>query len=392
MMPSKQMLRGIAAFCVAVLAAWPALAEQNPVTFNGCPEDPGWPTAQQGAGRDIVVHLPHDRVCQPNKSAGGKLISVLGGTAQNPAKSVTIPDGGKIINKWGQGNRQTDKGAALLRFEHVDGPILVEGVHLDARGTCEDLINMVYVTGRTTLTVRNMYGEGAGHCGKGGTHGDWVQNQGWGRPADAKAGGGYPLPTLIADHVVVRVMGQGLWGTPRTTGHGFDRVDLSDVTFIGEDRLKNPDPTKGVGWVIGWKDPLPGALVPAKGVKLSSVYIDPNGQSVRYPSSPPPAGMKNGCAIYGTAAGKVDGTWCWGPPPGGLPVRPEAVGLDYTGGGTIPDPRPKPDEPSALPDDGQPSKVVYVKDADGRNVLMKLRRKDAKRIARELDGMAGSQQ
>lgn len=378
-----QMLKMAASLLLLVPLA--ASAAEPLVVKDACPEDPGWPTAQQGAGRDIQVSLPRDRVCQPNKSAGGKLISVLGGTQQDPATSVSVT-GGKIENKWGQGGLQNDKGSALLRFRFVDGPILVEGVHLDAKGTCEDLINLVQVTGRTTLTVRNMYGEGAGHCGKGGTHGDWVQNQGWGTPAAAKAGGGYPLPSLVADHVSVRVMGQGLWGTPRTTGHGFDRIELNDVTFIAEDKLKNPDPTKGIGWVIGWRDPLPGALVPARGVTLRNVYIDPNGQSVRFPSSPPPAGMKNGCALFGAG---VEGGWCWGPPPGGLPVRPEDVGMNY-GGGVGQPPKPTdPGTPTVLPDEGQPSKVVYVKDGDGRNVLMKLRRKDAKRIARELDGMAG---
>ncbi len=297
----------------------------NPlVVENVCPEDARWPTAEQQAGRDVRVTLPHDRVCKPDESAGGKIVSVLGGTPQNPAHNIWVT-GGEIINAHGKGNLKTDKGAALLRFHNVaNGTVMVEGVHFDARGTCEDLVNMVQIGSGVRFVFQNIYAEGAGHCGRGGTHGDFIQNQGWGKPVP------FTQPEVKVENATVRVLGQGTFLPPRDTGHGVSKLTLDHVTFIAEDRLLNPDRTKGIGWVMAWQDPnTPGAMLPKNGVRLNDVHIDRNGKSVAYPSWPKPIGERNGCALYGAGAGVTEGTWCWGRPESGLPVVDGMVGLSY---------------------------------------------------------------
>ncbi|MBL8660649.1 MAG: hypothetical protein JNM75_12940 [Rhodospirillales bacterium] len=289
-----------------------------------CPEDPRWPTAEQGAGRDIRITLPRDRVCQPKEDADGRLVSELGGTPENPAHNIWVT-GGKVVNVHGQGNLKTDKGSALLRFRNVaGGKVMVEGVHFDGRGTCEDLVNMVEIGPDVRFVFQNIYAEGAGHCGKGGTHGDFIQNQGWGKPVP------FTQPEVKVENATVRVLGQGTFLSPRNTGHGVSRLVLDHVTFVAEDRLQNPDRKKGIGWVMVWQDPnTPGAMLPRGGVRLLDVHIDRNGKSVPYPSWPTPIGERNGCARYGPGSGVTEGTWCWGRPKDGLPVDPDMVGLSY---------------------------------------------------------------
>jgi len=309
------------------------------VVDNVCPEDPRWPTAEQAAGRDVKVTLPRDRTCQPPKVPGGQIISMLGGTPENPAKNAHVV-GGEIVNVHPQGPLTGVRGQALLRLHNISGTALVEGVKFDARATCQDIINSLAMRPGARVVLQNIYAEGAGTCGAGGTHGDVFHAQGSGAQHE-----------LVVQNMTARVLGQGIFVPPRPpgnpAGHGVHTLTLDHVHLIADDPKRQPSKKHGIGWALFWNEGLAGSK-PAKAT-FREVYLDGH---FPYASRPAASGFHNDCAIL--PAGSADGTWCKGKPREGSPVRPEMVGRNYnrtafTGVANMPPDLPKPPPPPPPP-------------------------------------------
>ena len=391
---------------IALLVASPALAgnpwtsnlEPPPAMRSGalildgvCPEDNAWPTPEQLAGRDVKITFPKNRDCFPNKNSGGKLISTLEGLPNNPVHNIWVV-APVIKNKWGQGSGSNDKGAALLRAQYFDGTFFIEGGFLDAENTCEDIVNTVFAFPGARVVIQNSYLTGNAQC-RPGTHGDTFQNQGSGAMVE-----------LVMQNVVADQTFQGIFVPPRTSGpskgHGITGMKLDHVLIR---KIKPPlnNTRAGFGHTMFWKQPdMP---LPVNGVTFSDVYLDMPPHTLA--STPPPAGFKNGCAIYANGSGVKSGTWCYGSFPGGWPAPMEMIGHNYSReaftGGVVPEEpaTPPPTTPtddgypnSTLPHEGQPSRVVFFVDGDDRNVLAKLRTLDAVRWVKDLTQMLNGEQ
>jgi len=299
---------GTATWKVTGLESPPAMTQDPLIVEDVCPEDPEWPTYEEGAGRDIKVVLPTDRDCEPNRTAltcdgegGGRLMSYLGGTDGNPARNIWVV-GGKIFNKWGQGSKvcpngeREDKGHAALSLQWFTGTAFIEGVHVDLACTCEDVVRVNGHRPNARVVLQNMRAEGFAQCSPG-THGDLLhpQSSRFGTLAEAKL-----------ENVAVLRDNQVVWGPPRpSTGHGIrEKLTLDHVSIGKRDCPQAP----GDGWVLGWKEPN-SSLAPTNEVRFNKVFIDPINNS--YGTTPRWSSFDgNNCAVYPASANVKSGQWC----------------------------------------------------------------------------------
>lgn len=285
---------------------------------NVCPEDSGWPTAGQGAGRDIKVILPKNRVCQPNRGSDGRLQARLGGTIENPAKDIWVV-GGQIENKWGQGPGDVDFGAAGLRFQYWSGTAFVEGAHIDMKCTCEDAINSANAAGSAArVVIQNSFLTGFVQCTPG-SHGDTFHAQGGGQRHELKL-----------QNVWSQMTFQGIMSDPRIkatpAGHGVSKLEL-DRFYQQRHPSCQSYGKQGYGWRVYWQNSQ-GDPPPEKGVWFNEAYFTSYNDA--YFSFPAPTSWDaTNCAVYAPEAGVRAGKACLGAPPNGPPVSLDKIGLNY---------------------------------------------------------------
>ncbi|MCU0893340.1 MAG: hypothetical protein MUD06_03300 [Rhodospirillales bacterium] len=273
----------------------PALS--RPLTFvNACPGEPGFPTVVEADGRDVLVRLPKDRVCQ---------------------RGLSITKPGTV---WIQGGAflYTESGKAVISISETAGTAFVEGLSIDVAGKSADAIRVYRNTGRLIVQntfARRISGQPAG------IHGDLIHAQGDG-----------PLQELVLQNVTGYTGYQGLFTPYRPeSGHGARAVRLERVN-VAYDPALNRNAGAGKPLMLlffGSADDLRDRP-PDRGTTLASVHVDasfwnqPFGRSV-YPR---PKTLFGRCVGFDEAHG-ISGRVCEGPPPGG-DFAPEAlVGTAY---------------------------------------------------------------
>lgn len=303
----------------------PAMTQNALIVEDVCPEDDRWPTYEEGAGRDIKVILPKDRVCQPNRTAlscdgGGRLMSYIGGTDGNPARNIWIV-GGKIENKWGQGDKvcsngkREDVGHGAISAQWFTGTLFIEGVHVDLKCTCEDVVRINGHRKDARVVLQNMRAEGFAQCSPG-THGDLIH------PQSSLYG---TLKEIKLENVVALRDNQVVWAPPRpTTGHGVREKLTLDHVII---KKRDCDEASGDGWVLGWKEPN-SELAPTNDVRFRNTWIQ--SLNTGYGTTPRWSSLdSNNCAVYSSNANVKEGAWCIKDEDPELYAPLSLIGLNY---------------------------------------------------------------
>lgn len=289
----------------ANLEAPPSMDPGFVLVENVCPGEPGWPTTQQIAGKDVKIIMPKNRECRP-----GTNTTALQGTESNPVKDIWIVGG--VLRGSG------------YSFRNYSGTILIEGALIDQQGQCQDAINGFYGRGDGgRWVVQNTHITGVSYCDPG-THGDTAHPQ----------GSGAMLNELKFQNVWAHVVRQGLFIVPRTSGpypgHGVKKLTFDHV-FLQADpkvRMAGKQVATMIYWAEQWGPPV-------NGVSFNNTYLkwwggaDGASKSMRRDITIPNVASFDGneCATYGANA-KVTGKWCAGDPPNAF-VPLDKIGLNY---------------------------------------------------------------
>ena len=281
----------------------PAL--KNPMVFAGkCPGDSGGPHQIKPGGKDVLIKLPLDRVCDKSSNisiSGAGNVHIVGGHLVH-----TMPDGKNGVNK-------------MINLTGTSGTTFIEGMHIDVNNKHCDAIAAYNNKGK--VIVQNSVLRGMGGAA-GDTHGDAIHPQ-----------GGGPLADIIFQNVSVYTGYQGLFVVYRENGHGTRHLDLRKVNLAYDPRM--PASQKPLILLyLGHENPKPSMYntldyLPPDGTVLDQVFIDSSLKKVAYhtrviPNGTPGAG---GCASFGSK--KIQGKVCDGKPSGGDFAPQKLVGLGY---------------------------------------------------------------
>jgi hypothetical protein len=279
---------------------------QNPIVFNNkCPGDSGGPGQIKAGGKDVLIELPLDRICDTKSN-----ISISG------AGNVHIV-GGHLVHTMADGKNGVNK---MINLTNTGGTTFIEGLHIDVNMKHADAIAAYNNTG--VVIVQNSLLRGMGGAPDD-SHGDAIHPQ-----------GGGPLTDIIFQNVSVYTGYQGIFVVYRTNGHGTRHLDLRRVNLAYDPRM--PASQKALILIyLGHENPKPniyGLLdyLPPDGTVFDQVFIDSSLKKVAYhtrviPNGTPVAG---GCATF-VPANKIQGVVCQGPPAGGDYAPAKLVGLSY---------------------------------------------------------------
>ncbi len=304
----------------AVLEEPPVMDPNNTVVFeNVCPEDAGFPTRNQMAGKDVVITLPSDRVCTSKGS--------IGGTNSNPSHNLRLIGGEIDI-------ATSDEGGGALTVAWWDGTAMIEGIEIDMHQACSDAIRSYRVKGDGRMVVQNSYLRAPGYCTEG-THGDIIHIQG-GEPSV----GDVNLNELVVQNVRGDLINQGLFVPYRVdTAHGTKKLVLDHVELKLDTRYKHTENRIATmiyaGSYNGNSD-----LPPPNGQSYNEVYLNwwdpwyPDTIDRKNSTAPDVIGYdENECGIFSEQT-KINnnilfGQWCKGSPPNGTFVPLDKIGLNY---------------------------------------------------------------
>jgi hypothetical protein len=282
---------------------------------NMCPEDPGFPSKADMAGKDVKIVLPKDRACHK--------MMTIGGETDNPVHNVWIV-GGKL--EWNGPQEDSPGGAITMRY--FDGTAFIEGIEIDVHNAFMDGVRCYHVMGpHARVIIQNSYIRGMGYKREG-THGDMFHAQGGQRNH---------LNELVMQNARGDLTNQGIFVPYRKTSfHGVRRMELDHVelhldpryrhgkisTMIFSGPYSNTDddyPPDGQSYnevYLNWWDPHYPYTTERKNITVPNIdYYD-----------------ENGCAVFPDHAikeGKITGTWCKGNPPNSPFVPVDKIGLNY---------------------------------------------------------------
>lgn len=301
----------------AVLEEPPVMDPNNTVVFeNVCPEDAGFPTRSQMAGKDVKITLPKDRVCKTRAS--------IGGTTSVAANNIWVV-GGKIEYYSSDIN-----GGGGITLAYWKGTAFFEGLEIDMQNSCNDGIRSYTAMGENArVVIQNSYIRGLGYCTPSGTHGDMYHAQ-----------GGLPVvKEFVMQNSRGDLINQGIFVPYRESGHGVRKMILDHVELRLDDRYKfvlDKISTMIYAGTYNNNEDLP----PPDGQSYNEVYLNwwdpwyPNTIDRKNITIPNVDGYDaNGCGIFSEQT-KTDfkilsGQWCKGSPPNGTFVPLDKIGLNY---------------------------------------------------------------
>ena len=282
---------------------------------NTCPDDPGFPSEADMAGKDVKIVMPKDRIC-------GETM-LIGGTLSNPVHNVWIV-GGKI--EWTGPQKPSPGGAITLR--QFDGTVFIEGIEIDVHNAYMDGVRCYRALGPDArVVIQNAYIRGMGYDSEG-THGDMFHAQG---------GTIYALSEFVMQNTRGDLINQGIFVPYReNTHHGARRMELDHVELRLDSRYKWG---KISTMIFADKYGSPGEYLLPDGQSYNEVYLNwwdphyPNAAERKNITVPPVDHYdENGCAVLSAdivEEGNITGKWCKGSPPDGTFVPLDKIGLNY---------------------------------------------------------------